>query len=120
MTEKLRLRRVKKLRLLASEIIVGIIRRTQKGKDVKNRAFKRYSKQYARTKAKRFGSANPNLTVTQSMLNSITSRDIKGGVRLFFFNASENTKAAINQKTRKFFGTDKNQMRELKKKLKRK
>ena len=117
---KLQQRKVKKLRLLASEIIVGIINRTQSGKDVKNNQFKKYSKGYEKTKAKRFGSAKPNLTVTSLMLNAISSKDIPRGVRLFFLSAAENNKALFNEKTRKFFGVDKQQTKQIKKKLKRK
>jgi len=120
MARELLNRKVSTLNRLASEIITGIVRRTQAGKDVKNQAFKRYSKAYAKAKKKRFGSSKVNLTAMQSMLNNITSVRIKNGVRLVFFSAFESEKAAINQKTRKFFGTDRKQRKDIKKKLKKK
>lgn len=113
-------KKTKKVRLLASEIIVGIINRTQSGKDVKNNRFKKYNPGYAKVKSKKFGSTTPNLTITGNMLNSITSRDIKNGVRLYFIGSAENTKASNNQKKRKFFGIDAKQQKQIKRKLQRK
>lgn len=109
--------RVKKLRLLGSEIIVGIINRTQRGKDLNNKSFKRYTPLYANDKAREFGSSTPNLTVTGNMLNDISQKDIKNGIRLFFVTNESKRKAASVQKIRKFLGIDKTQAKDIQKKL---
>lgn len=110
---------VRKLRLLSSEIIVGIIRRTQQGKDINLKSFIDYSPEYKKFKSKKHGSSRPNLTVTQNMLNSISSRHIKNGLRLYFISQSERKKAYHNQVTnkRKFFGVDRKQSRYIKDKI---
>lgn len=111
--------RIRALRLLASEIIVGITRRTQSGRDVGNKGFKKYSPGYAKSKAKQFGGSRPNLTRTGNMLNSQNSKDIRGGVRLFFVGGEENRKALFNQKSRKFFGIDSAQQKRIRNQIKR-
>ncbi len=102
------------LPLHANEMIADIITRTQKGLDIKNAPFKKYSKKYAEEKAKKFGSTTVNLTRTQAMLNAITFKTINKnksfGIRLFFNSTAQNDKAYDNQIVyrRKFFGfTDK-------------
>jgi len=109
---------VRKLRLLGSEIIVGIIKRTQKGKDVNNRKFKKYSKAYGKIKSKKYGGTTPNLTATGNMLNAINQKDIKNGIRIYFIGNEEKRKAKQNQKKRKFFGVDRKQKAKIKKRLK--
>lgn len=109
--------RIKKLEQLSSEIILGIINRTQKGKNISLQSFKRYTREYAKAKAKAHGSSKPNLTREQSMLNSITSKRLKNGIRIGFGSVSEAKKAQGNQKKRKFFGLDKKQRAWIKKKL---
>lgn len=110
-------KRVTKLELLASEIIVGLINRTQRGKDVSLRDFKKYTKEYAQQKKKKFGGGRPNLTRSSSMLNSITSKRIKNGLKIRFDSSHEAKKAKGNMKTRKFFGLDRKQKAWIKKKL---
>lgn len=104
----------------ANEFIVGIIKRTQSGRDANMSGFRPYSKGYAVEKAKEFGSSRVNLTRTGNMLNSISSKKIKGGLRLYFSANQELKKADNNQNRlrRKFFGLDKNQIRFAKEKLK--
>lgn len=97
---------------IVESIIVGIIKRTQSGKDKNKKAFKPYSKAYGKT-------GKVNLTDKGTMLHSIDRKKIKNGVRLFFGNTKENAKAFGNQVTfgRKFFGLDKDQIKHIKKEL---
>lgn len=93
-------------------IIVGIIKRTQSGRDKDNKQFKRYSAQYGKT-------GTVNLTETGSMLQSIDRKKITNGVRLYFPNFTEARKAYHNHKTfkRPFFGVDKKQREQIAKRL---
>lgn len=96
---------LKKLRLMGNEIIVDIINRTQSGKDINNKTFKPYTKQYAQIK-KRFG-GKVNLTVTGNMLNSIDSKTIPNGLRFYINSTNEKKKALGNIKNgRRFMGID--------------
>jgi ABC-type phosphate transport system ATPase subunit len=97
---------------LSERIIVGIINRTQSGKDKDKKGFKSYSKNYAK-------SGTVNLTDTGTMLHSIDRKKIKGGIKLYFSNTNENKKAYGNQVKygRKFFGLDKTQKELIKRKL---
>jgi ABC-type long-subunit fatty acid transport system fused permease/ATPase subunit len=105
---------------LTNELISGIINRTQKGIDFNGGAFKRYDSEYAKRKQLEYGNKTPNLTRTQAMLNSMVSKRIKNGFRLYFGNSTENKKAKYNQETRKFFGLDKKQKEQVLKHLKNK
>lgn len=106
-----------KLQLLGSEIIVDIIERTQKGKDVNNKSFKKYSSSYAKTKAKM--SSRVNLTVTGNMLNAISFKRISKGLRFYFIGNAEKKKALGNiGNGRKFFGIDKIQKKKIAKRIK--
>lgn len=102
-----------KLQGLANQLTVGIINRTQKGKDKKFKPFKRYSTAYKKTK-RGFGS-RVNLTVTNNMLHSINSKIGRNKIRLYFGSTVENAKAYSNNLTRKFFGIDVRQIKIIKK-----
>ena len=97
---------------VAESLIVGIINRTQSGKDKNNKGFKGYSKSYGK-------SGTVNLTETNNMLHAIDRKKIKGGIKLYFSNTNEAKKAHGNQVKygRKFFGLDKKQMKLIKRKL---
>ena len=109
--------RVDKLRLEAKNIEAGIIDRTQKGKDTKLKSMKSYKSDYAKYRQKHGRSKKPNLTYTGNMLNAISSKPIKNGLRFYFSSKSETDKAKWNQKTRRFFGVDKNQIKYLVKRM---
>jgi len=93
-------------------IIVGIINRTQSGRDKDNKQFRSYSSAYGKT-------GTVNLTETNSMLDSIDRKKITNGVRLYFPNSVEARKAYHNHKTfkRPFFGVDKKQKEQIAKRL---
>lgn len=103
---------------LANFYIAGIVRRTQRGKAIDGSDFKAYSTAYQKRKAKtNQGAATENLTMTGLMLNSITMKPTADGFKLLFINSLQNKKALGNQKTRPFFGLDKEQKAYLKKYL---
>ena len=97
---------------IVESVIVGIIKRTQSGKDKNKKGFKSYSKAYGKT-------GTVNLTDKGTMLHSINRKKIENGVRLFFGNNLENRKAFQNHEVygRKFFGLDKDQIKHIKKEL---
>ena len=97
---------------VSESIIVGIIKRTQSGKDKNKKGFKGYSKEYGKT-------GTVNLTETGTMLHGIDRKKITSGVKLYFSNANEARKAYGNQIKygRKFFGLDKGQKELIKRKL---
>lgn len=107
------------LALFANELISDIVIRTQSGKDYINHSFKPYSEKYKKIKSAQYGSSTVNLTQSGKMLNSITWKQIKGGIRLYFNAKSQNDKAHGNQvkNGRKFFALSNNQIKGLKKKL---
>jgi hypothetical protein len=94
---------------VAESMIVGIINRTQSGKDKNRKSFKPYSKNTPK-------SGTVTLTDTGSMLHAINRKKIKNGVKLFFPNTNEAKKAFHNHKTlkRPFFGLDKKQLEQIK------
>lgn len=89
-------------------IIKGIVSRTKSGKDVNMLGFKPYSKDYKKT-------GTVDLYVSGKMLNSISSKKVNKGVKIYFPSSKESTKASANQKTREFFGLDKAQIDTIKK-----
>ena len=104
------------LQLLGNEIVTGVVNRTQNGKDINLKPFKKYSPAYKKSKAKSHGSV-VNLTVSGNMLNSITWKKIRNGLRFYIGNNTERRKAIGNQRLRKFMGLDKRQKQYIKNKL---
>lgn len=101
----------KKLQTMGGDLIVGIIKRTQSGRNVDFRPFKPYSPLYKKK------NRNVNLTVKGTMLGAITDTKIKNGIKLFFNVKSERGKAHGNQQTRVFFGLDEKQKKTILKEL---
>ncbi len=120
--------RVDKLRKEALNLETGIINRTLKGKNMKLKSFKKYTSEYSELKRKAGSASTVNLTGAYrkkgggykqggTMLQAISNKKVRNGLR-FYFNASAETKKAFwNQRKRKFFGVDKQQIKYLKKKL---
>ena len=98
-------------------IVTGIVNRTLGGKDTKLKGFKSYSSDYAKYRTKNGRNKKVNLTYSGKMLGAINSKNIPLGLRFYFSSKSEADKATWNQKTRKFFGIDRNQRKYLKKQL---
>ena len=97
---------------IGSTVIDMIIKRTLSGNDVNGSAFKPYSKQYAKSKSRKHGSALVNLKDGDNMLRSIVSVADKDSATIFFGNSWDNKKAGWhndgigNMPERKFFGLD--------------
>jgi hypothetical protein len=94
---------------IGDDIKGGIKKRTRSGKDVNLSSFKPYEANYKKTGV-------VNLTITGKMLNSILFKRIRNGVRFYFPNR-ENAKAYSNQQKRKFFGVDRVQIKDVKKRM---
>ena len=110
----------KRLKEESLNIIDGIKERTESGKNVKGKTFKKYSTKGKYSYADKRKDAGkrvtpPNLAWTGHMLEAISAKPIKGGLRFYFNAKAETDKASWNQKTRKFFGISKNQIKYLKK-----
>ena len=85
----------KLMRRLAVQGATLIQARTQSGLDTKDKKFKRYSSQYAKTRSKSGRQTDPvNLTWTGQMLGSIQGR-AKGGVGIISFSRQEEAKKAL-------------------------
>ena len=81
--------------------------RTRQGKSVNGGGFKKYSKGYAKVRAKRGASLTPNLFFTGQMLGNMTFKKLsstKGQV--FFPRRTENIKAFFNDQSRPFFSVN--------------
>jgi len=92
----------------ASVFIQNAIKdRTRQGKSVNGGGFKRYSKSYAKVRAKRGASLTPNLFFTGQMLGNMSFKKLsstKGQV--FFPNRTQNIKAFFNDQSRPFFSVN--------------
>ena len=102
---------------VASTFIQNAIKdRTRKGISVKGGAFKRYSKAYAKKRAKRGATLTPNLFFTGQMLGNMSFKVLsKTKGQVFFPNRTQNLKAFFNDKTRPFFDVnDKEEVRAVK------
>jgi hypothetical protein len=81
--------------------------RTRQGKSVNGGGFKRYSKGYAKKRAKRGATLTPNLFFTGEMLGNMSFKKLsstKGQV--FFPNRTQNIKAFFNDQSRPFFSVN--------------
>jgi len=96
---------------VASTFIQNAIKdRTRQGKSVNGGGFKRYSKSYAKQRAKRGASTTPNLFFSGQMLGNMSFKKLsstKGQV--FFPNRTQNIKAFFNDKTRPFFSVNRSE-----------
>ena len=96
---------VKRALSITAQVGINIIEaRTSKGVGFKGGKFKKYTPIYAAFRASRGRSTNPDLQFTGQMLSSITSRASSRQAEIFFTRAAESKKAAMNNKTRPFFG----------------
>ena len=90
---------------VTAQVGINIIEaRTSKGVGFKGGKFKKYTPIYAAFRASRGRSSNPDLQFTGQMLSSMTSRASSRKAEIFFTRATESKKAAMNNKTRPFFG----------------
>ena len=99
----------RKAMALTATFIQNVIKdRTRQGRSVKGGAFKKYSKSYARKRAKRGSTLTPNLFFTGQMLGNMSFKRLsntKG--QIFFPNRTQNIKAFFNDESRPFFSVNK-------------
>lgn len=81
-----------------------ILDRTSRGVSYKGGAFRPYSEKYAAFRTEKGASVTPNLNMSGKMLAAITSRASSKQAEIFFSKASESAKASKNDKSRPFFG----------------
>ena len=101
------------LSITAQEGINIIEQRTADGIGYKGGAFKEYSEKYARFRAARGRGDNVDLQFTGRMLGSMTSKADRREAKIFFTRAEEAKKAAMNNKTRPFFGFNRKEEKQL-------
>ena len=87
--------------------------RTSKGVGFKGGKFKDYTPIYAAFRASKGRGNNPDLQFTGQMLSSMTSRASSKQAEIFFARATESKKAAMNNKSRPFFGFSRKEEKQL-------
>jgi hypothetical protein len=101
------------LSITAQQGINIIEDRTKDGKGYKGGAFKAYSEKYAKFRRKKGRGQNVDLQFTGRMLGSMTSKADSKKATIFFTRAEEAKKAAMNNKTRPFFGFNRQEEKQL-------
>lgn len=101
------------LSITAQQGINIIEDRTEKGVGYKGGAFKGYSEKYAKFRRAKGRGSNVDLQFSGRMLGSMTSKADKKKATIFFTRAEEAKKAAMNNKTRPFFGFNKQEEKQL-------
>lgn len=106
--------RLKKALSITAQKGVNIIEnRTADGVGYKDGAFKKYSEKYEAFRESRGRSDKPDLNFTGKMLGSMTTKANRREANIFFTRAAEAKKAAMNNKTRPFFGFSKSEEKQL-------
>ena len=96
---------VKRALSITAQTGINIIEaRTNKGLGFKGGKFKDYTPIYAAFRASKGRGKNPDLQFTRQMLGSMTSKASARQAEIFFTRATEAKKAAMNNKSRPFFG----------------
>lgn len=101
------------LSITAQQGINIIEDRTQDGVGYKGGAFKGYSEKYAKFRRAKGRGKNVDLQFSGRMLGSMTSKADRKKATIFFTRAEEAKKAAMNDKTRPFFGFNKQEEKQL-------
>lgn len=101
------------LSITAQEGINIIEARTEDGVGYKGGAFKGYSEKYAKFRKAKGRGSNVDLQFSGRMLGSMTSKADKKKAKIFFTRAEEAKKAAMNNKTRPFFGFNRQEEKQL-------
>jgi len=101
------------LSITAQEGINIIEARTEDGVGYKGGAFKGYSAKYARFRSAKGRGKSVDLQFTGRMLGSMTSKADSKKATIFFTRAEEAKKAAMNNKTRPFFGFNRQEEKQL-------
>lgn len=101
------------LSITAQEGINIIEARTEDGVGYKGGAFKGYSAKYAKFRRDKGRGKNVDLQFSGRMLGSMTSKADRKKATIFFTRAEEAKKAAMNDKTRPFFGFNRQEEKQL-------
>ncbi len=101
------------LSITAQQGINIIEDRTQDGVGYKGGAFKGYSEKYAKFRRAKGRGKNVDLQFSGRMLGSMTSKADRKKATIFFTRAEEAKKAAMNDKTRPFFGFNRKEEKHL-------
>ena len=101
------------LSITAQQGINIIEDRTQDGVGYKGGAFKGYSEKYAKFRRAKGRGKNVDLQFSGRMLGSMTSKADRKKAKIFFTRAEEAKKAAMNDKTRPFFGFNRQEEKQL-------
>ena len=101
------------LSITAQEGINIIEARTEDGVGYKGGAFKGYSAKYAKFRRDKGRGKNVDLQFSGRMLGSMTSKADRKKATIFFTRAEEAKKAAMNDKTRPFFGFNRKEEKQL-------
>ena len=101
------------LSITAQEGINIIEARTEDGVGYKGGAFKGYSAKYAKFRRDKGRGKNVDLQFSGRMLGSMTSKADSKKATIFFTRAEEAKKAAMNDKTRPFFGFNRKEEKQL-------
>tara|TARA_R110000772_G_scaffold98775_3_gene198311 strand:+ start:1056 stop:1490 length:435 start_codon:yes stop_codon:yes gene_type:complete len=95
-----------------------IVERTGRGQQINKAGFKKYTSAYEASKRNMQGVnfRGVNLQVTNDMLGSITNtQPTNHKTTIFFGGAKQAKKAFVNQKTRPFFGLNRDDHKEIRK-----
>jgi len=103
------------LSITAQEGINIIEERTESGVGFKGGAFAKYSEKYAKFRKAKGRGSKVDLQFTGRMLGSMTSKADRKKATIFFTRGEEAKKAAMNNKTRPFFGFNRKEERQLSK-----
>ena len=96
---------VKKALSITAQTGINIIEdRTKDSVGYKGGIFKPYTEKYSAFRTQKGRGTAPDLEFTGKMLGSMTSRANKRQAEIFFTRAAEAKKAAMNNKSRPFFG----------------
>ncbi len=101
------------LSITAQQGINIIEDRTESGVGYKGGAFKGYSEKYAKFRRAKGRGKNVDLQFSGRMLGSMTSKADRKKATIFFTRAEEAKKAAMNDKTRPFFGFNRKEEKHL-------
>jgi phage gpG-like protein len=111
---------VKKALLITALKGINIIEdRTSKGRSFKGTFFKKYSASYAAYRLKKGRSTKPDLQFTGQMMGSMSAISTSRYAEIYFTRAAESKKAAMNNKSRPFFGFSRNEQKTLSKTFER-
>ena len=101
------------LSITAQQGINIIEARTEDGVGYKGGAFKGYSAKYAKFRRDKGRGKSVDLQFSGRMLGSMTSKADRKKATIFFTRAEEAKKAAMNDKTRPFFGFNRKEEKQL-------